>query len=531
MRASSLRGRRRRTLLPESASRRDSTGFIHSVNNALNQVESGLLELSALANEGDNHMHHYGAQNEPESTRPHSPSRSGHMEWVYESTERNPTPPPTLPPFDFASAQRNPGWSAERYNQPNGGPSGLGLEVSLEYPSRRTPARGPDGYLEQRQNARDSSSTRGTRTSSYTHEGPWRSSAPSNEWWSNDVPPPNLPTHMPLRDRLLFRPSGGSHQPVASSRQPEPVNSRSSNMVSSMQTQPPSATFARLHRRRLSPPAPPHQPSVSSSLLRPFANQNNSTSPTRSHTSRFPHFLSRRNSGRGGGGGSSDDNDEWHHTEQATRRFFLRSRGRGRTQPANGDYLRDDEFDDSYEGLLRLAARIGDAKPRGTPAEVVRSMVSSRYADSPGAREEARCPICLDDYAPDDIVTVVKRCSHWFHRECVQVSTKFLARKEPVANLKSCVCVAMAQVCLVYTALIDVLILIPSYLTVIPALALFVEARPMARNRNPRLDQALVHLTVLGYKIRLMISLLCFLYALLLLASCVYVGFQLCAHR
>ncbi|CAE6382976.1 unnamed protein product [Rhizoctonia solani] len=418
MRASSLRGRRRRTLLPESASRRDSTGFMHSVNNALNQVESGLLELSALANEENDHMHHYGAQNEPESTRPHSPSRSGHMEWVYEPTERNPTPP-TLPPFEFASAQRNSGWTTERYSHLSGGPSGPGLEMPLEYPSRRAPTRGPDGHLEQTQSARDSSSTRGTRASSYAHEDSWRSSAPSNEWWSNDVPPPSLPTHMPLRDRLLFRPSGGSHQSVASSRQSEPVNSRSSNMGSSMQTQPPSATFGRLHRRRLSPPAPPHQPSVSSSLLRPFANQNNSTSPTRSYTSRFSHLLPRRNSGRGGGG-SSDDNDEWHHAEQATRRFFLRSRGRGRPPAPNGDYLRDDEFDDSYEGLLRLAARIGDAKPRGTPAEVVRSMLSCRYADSPGARAEARCPICLDDYAPDDIVTVVKRCSHWFHRECVQ---------------------------------------------------------------------------------------------------------------
>ncbi|KAF8754676.1 hypothetical protein RHS01_05970 [Rhizoctonia solani] len=418
MRASSLRGRRRRTLLPESASRRDSTGFMHSVNNALNQVESGLLELSALANEGNDHTHHYGPQHEPGPTRPHSPSHSGHTGWVYEPTERNPTPPPTLPPFEFSSAQRTSGWPAERYIHPAGGSSGLGSELPLEYPSRRTPTRGLDGYLEQRQSARDSSSTRGTRASSYANEGSWRSNGPSNEWWSNDVPPPSLPSHMPLRDRLLFRPSGGSHQSVASSRQAESGNNRNSNMGSSIQTQSPSATFGRLHRRRLSPPAPPHQPSVSSSLLRPFANQNNSTSPTRSY-SRFSHFLPRRNSGRGGGG-SSDDNDEWHHAEQATRRFFLRSRGRTRPQPPSGDYLRDDEFDDSYEGLLRLAARIGDAKPRGTPAEVIRSMLSCRYGDSPEARAEARCPICLDDYSSEDVVTVVKRCSHWFHRECVQ---------------------------------------------------------------------------------------------------------------
>ncbi|CAE6413684.1 unnamed protein product [Rhizoctonia solani] len=427
MRASSLRGRRRQTLLPESASRRDSTGFLHSVNNALHQVESGLLhinqELNALADEGDHHTRRYGPQNEPEPAQPHTPSRPGpHMDWALEPTQRNPTPPPTLPQFEFASAQRSSGWPAERYNHPYGETSSLGLELPIEYPTRRTPTRGPEALYEQRQSVRDSSSTRGTRPSSYAHNGSWRSSGPSNEWL-NDASSPSL-LHIPPRDPFLPPSSGSGHQSVAASRQPEPVNGRSNSMGSSMQAQPPSAAFGRLHRRRLSPPAAPHQPSVSSSLLRPFANQNSSTSPTRSYASRFSHFLPRRNSGRGGG--SSDDNDEWHHAEQATRRFFLRPRGRGRPPAPSGDFIRDDEFDDSYEGLLRLAARIGDAKPRGTPSEVIRSMLSCRYADSDGARAEARCSICLDDYAPDDIVTVVKRCSHWFHRECVQVSSKFL---------------------------------------------------------------------------------------------------------
>ncbi|CAE7191834.1 unnamed protein product [Rhizoctonia solani] len=395
-RASSLRGRRR-TLLPESASRRDSTGFLHSMNNALSQVESHLLhinrELNALADEGNGHNRRYGPQNESEVVRPRTPPRTGpHMDWAFEPAQRNPTPPPTLPPFEFAPTQRNSGWPAERYTHLSGETSSLGLELPVEYPGHRAPTRGPEGYYEQRQGVRDPSSTRGTRATSYAHEA-WRSGGQSNEWWPNDASSPNLPTHMPLRDRILFRPSGSSHQSGAATRQPEPANSRSNSMGSSMQAQPTSATFGRLHRRRLSPPAPPHQPSVSSSLLRPFANQNSSTSPTRSYTSRFSHFLPRRSSGRGGGG-SSDDNDEWHPTEQATRRFFLRPRGRARPAPPNGDYLRDDEFDDSYEGLLRLAARIGDAKPR-------------------------------DDYAPDDIVTVVKRCSHWFHRECVQVSSEF----------------------------------------------------------------------------------------------------------
>ncbi|KAH7338191.1 hypothetical protein B0J17DRAFT_414832 [Rhizoctonia solani] len=531
MRASSLRGRRRRTLLPESAFRRDSNGFLHSMNNALNQVESGLLhmnrELNALADEEGDHMRRYVPQNESEPMRPHSPARSGpHMDWTFESTQRNPTPPPTLPPFEFVSAQRNSGWPAERYNHHSGETSGLGLDLQVEYPARRTPTRGSEGYFEQRQSMRDSSSTRGTRASSYAHEGSWRSSGPSNEWWSNDTSSPNLPTHMPLRDRLLFRPSGSGHQSVAVSRQPEPVNNRSNNMGSSMQAQPPSATFGRLHRRRLSPPAPPHQPSVSSSLLRPFANQNSSSSPTRSYASRFSHFLPRRNSGRGGGG-SSDDNDEWHHAEQATRRFFLRPRGRARPSQSNGDYMRDDEFDDSYEGLLRLAARIGEAKPRGTPSEVIRSMLSCRYADSPGARAEARCPICLDDYAPDDIVTVVKRCSHWFHRECVQVSSMFLVCIRTRADSQMCM-VAMAKV-YSHALLVSTLILTVLRLTVILELALFAEARLMAKTRNHRPDPALVLLIIPGCRIRLVILL--YFRMLFCALECSSVINTLCTYR
>ncbi|KAF8603048.1 hypothetical protein BDV93DRAFT_443070 [Ceratobasidium sp. AG-I] len=113
--------------------------------------------------------------------------------------------------------------------------------------------------------------------------------------------------------------------------------------------------------------------------------------------------------------------------------FFLRPRGRGRTT-SGGDFLRDDEFDDSYEGLLRLAARIGDAKPRGTPAEVIQSMPSGSYANSPGAKAETRCPICLDDYAQEDVVALIKRCSHWFHKECIQVGGPTNSRTCPVCR-------------------------------------------------------------------------------------------------
>jgi hypothetical protein len=445
LRASSLRGRRRRTLLPESSSRRDSHGFLHSVNNALHQVESGLLhinrELHALTNEGSETMRQFSPQTSPiipqtARSRTRSPSRndiSSRMDWAFESIERNTSPPPTLPPFEFSTLQHNSDWPASRRNQ-NSGEDTAVPNLQPGGASHRAPTRGSDGYFEPRQNARDSA--RGTRTA-YAYENSWRTDGLSNEWWSNDVSSPSLPTSMPLRDRLLFRASG-AHQPAGTSRRSESGNGRGDSAGSSMQAQTPSTAFGRLHRRRLSPPAAPTSSSPPS-LLRPFSSQTTSTSPPRSYASRFSHLLPRRNSGRGGGGGSSDDNEDWHHShsaaEQASRRFFLRPRGRGgRAPPSNGDYLRDDEFDDSYEGLLRLAARIGDVKPRGTPADVIRSMPSCSYGNCPEAKTENRCPICLDDYGQEDVVTVIKRCSHWFHRECVQVGVHLYPLRNTQAN-------------------------------------------------------------------------------------------------
>ncbi|KAF9922549.1 hypothetical protein BGZ65_009495, partial [Modicella reniformis] len=39
-----------------------------------------------------------------------------------------------------------------------------------------------------------------------------------------------------------------------------------------------------------------------------------------------------------------------------------------------GDYLADGQVDESYEGLLRLGEQIGDVKPKGVPAHVMRRM-------------------------------------------------------------------------------------------------------------------------------------------------------------
>lgn len=52
----------------------------------------------------------------------------------------------------------------------------------------------------------------------------------------------------------------------------------------------------------------------------------------------------------------------------------------------------------SYEGLLSLSSLLGDAKPRGTPDDIIESLPRGTYREwtRPGATEE-RCPICLDD--------------------------------------------------------------------------------------------------------------------------------------
>ncbi|KAI1787189.1 hypothetical protein LXA43DRAFT_720705 [Ganoderma leucocontextum] len=86
-----------------------------------------------------------------------------------------------------------------------------------------------------------------------------------------------------------------------------------------------------------------------------------------------------------------------------------------------GDYVRDEDLDTSYEGLLSLSTLLGDVKPRGTPADIVSALPRGTYGEwvRPGQTEE-RCPICLDDYEAKDACLRVPTCSHWFHEGCLQ---------------------------------------------------------------------------------------------------------------
>ncbi|KAG9122782.1 hypothetical protein FRC07_000686 [Ceratobasidium sp. 392] len=390
------RVRRRRTLLPESSTApprpRPTSNFLDSMGHALHQVESGLQhinrELSALADESDGRI----------QVAPRPPTPESRMDWTYDDpspvADRSASPPPRLPPFEFSQLQRNVDWPSSRRN--------TRYEEEDERSALST-------YLEHRQAQRDAL-PRAIRAS-YTYDTPWPG---ESEPWANDGP-------TPTRDRVLFRASAPSRGDVPEGnatrarilRHPDGRDNNASSSTQQQQIPQPTTSFGRLHHRRASPPASSNNPPPAPTSASP------PPPPSRSYSSRFSHFLPRRTSTSRA---NSDDNDEWIQPGSGSgshsRMFFLRPRGRMRTT-STGDFLRDEEFDDSYEGLLRLAARIGDAKPRGTPAEVIQAMPTGRYASCAGAKAESRCPICLDDYGQEDIVALIKGCSHWFHKECI----------------------------------------------------------------------------------------------------------------
>ncbi|KAG6889561.1 hypothetical protein C0995_016688 [Termitomyces sp. Mi166 len=104
---------------------------------------------------------------------------------------------------------------------------------------------------------------------------------------------------------------------------------------------------------------------------------------------------------------------------------FMRSTtGATRRGRPLGDYVRDEDWNSDYESLLSLAAQLGEVKPRSTPAEVIDSLETGLYKDWKNPDSDHRCPICLDDYQPDDPVLKLSDCSHWLHRECLQSAAR-----------------------------------------------------------------------------------------------------------
>jgi len=84
------------------------------------------------------------------------------------------------------------------------------------------------------------------------------------------------------------------------------------------------------------------------------------------------------------------------------------------------DYMYDDDIDVSYEGLLSLAARIGDAKPRNLPSEYKATLPRSIYRECTQAQIESQCAICLDKYEEHHEVMGIKECAHYFHSNCFE---------------------------------------------------------------------------------------------------------------
>ena len=101
---------------------------------------------------------------------------------------------------------------------------------------------------------------------------------------------------------------------------------------------------------------------------------------------------------------------------------------------------RDEDFDTSYESLLSLAATIGEVRPRHTPDNVINLLPTGTFKEWRNSESDQRCPICLDDvsvqrllqvlqpfnlmhlqYQEDDSVMKLSDCSHWLHKDCLQV--------------------------------------------------------------------------------------------------------------
>ncbi|KAI5481507.1 zinc finger, RING-type protein [Pseudohyphozyma bogoriensis] len=114
------------------------------------------------------------------------------------------------------------------------------------------------------------------------------------------------------------------------------------------------------------------------------------------------------------------------------------------------NYLDDDDFDTSYESLLRLSERLGDVKPKGVPEAKLSELRRFPYSQWPlptrrqsitppvgvastsavtmdedvvpfarrGLEKEERCAVCLMDYEDDD-ECMLGVCEHGFHAECL----------------------------------------------------------------------------------------------------------------
>lgn len=98
----------------------------------------------------------------------------------------------------------------------------------------------------------------------------------------------------------------------------------------------------------------------------------------------------------------------------------IRSTGR---MNAIGPFIADEDFDESYEALLRLSERIGEVKQRGMSGEAVGRMREERWGTvrkaKAGLDGSGSCPVCLEAYGKGERLMVLG-CSHGFHWACAE---------------------------------------------------------------------------------------------------------------
>ncbi|KAN0061345.1 hypothetical protein ACQY0O_006192 [Thecaphora frezii] len=122
------------------------------------------------------------------------------------------------------------------------------------------------------------------------------------------------------------------------------------------------------------------------------------------------------------------------------------------SDPAN--YLTDEEWEvsNTYEDLLLLSSRVGDAVPKNVPPHIVACFATCQYSqwaggscDGPAApavvvgkgkqkvndgatvcaaetdaSRDTNCAICLDEYDDSDWIMSVPGCNHAFHASCLK---------------------------------------------------------------------------------------------------------------
>jgi hypothetical protein len=56
----------------------------------------------------------------------------------------------------------------------------------------------------------------------------------------------------------------------------------------------------------------------------------------------------------------------------------------------------------SYEALLELGERIGDAKPKGLPNHIINRLASKRFSEKSTSVDDRQCVVCMTDYEKNE---------------------------------------------------------------------------------------------------------------------------------